>query len=393
MRKQRLINKDWMVALTLVWLSLAAACGQFKVGFETETTDLSLPTEAPVVDGADTSQGEIETATPAAPPAHRASGLVLGSYNISFYVDRAGQVVPLVDYPGAQLSVDKNQLLYAREEASGGMDDIYLLDLESGEERNLTQTPDRGEGAPVWWPAHPELVFFVSGEMQGMGYAENPTVVGLDGSGYQVLDDTQGGPNSLSEDGTMIAYGGFDFEGVIYHWNGQREAFDPAAYGVTVDKVFKPAFSPDGRYLAWKVSGDLNGDGELSTGLAIFDLQEQSAELIHVYTVQGGGMVPHYISWSPDGSWIAYVTFGEGPAVGRESNLWVMRPDGGEETYIDSGLSPTWSPDGQQLAYVRATMSGEIGLHIAETGSWAHSPVDDLPFPETVQFIMNWITP
>lgn len=139
------------------------------------------------------------------------------------------------------------------------------------------------------------------------------------------------------------------------------------------------------------MAGDLNGDGGHVNGLAVFDLKKRTAQLMHVYTVQGGGMVPHYIAWSPDGTWIAFVTFGEGPAVGREPNLWVLRPDGSQETFVDIGLAPTWSPEGNSLAYVHTTMEGEMGLRIADVESWEFTPIDDLSFPDTVHFIMGWI--
>jgi len=394
---EELKGQIWIIPALIVWMTSGASCGRIEVGFEgTDTQSVTQTTnvEATDVVGLTPTQNslDVDLLTPLA-PAHKASGLVLGSPSETFYVDIAGKVVPLVDQPQAQLSSTHDQVLFARDEPSSGMNDIWLLDKVSGEERNLTQTPDRDEVSPQWWPAHPEFVFLVSGEEIGMGNAQRPTIVGLDGTGYRVIDEKQGGPFSLSPDGAFIAYGGFDEIGVIYHWDGDREVFDPRDYGLNVDKIFQPSFSPDGRYLAWQVAGDLNGDGNYANGLAVFDLKERTAQLMHVYTVQGGGMVPHYIAWSPDGTWIAFVTFGEGPAVGREPNLWVLRPDGNQETFVDIGLAPTWNPEGQSLAYVHTTMEGEMGLRIADVESWKFTPIDDLPFPDVVHFIMGWIQP
>jgi len=387
----------WIIPALIVWVMIGASCGRSEVGFEgadTQSVTSTTSVKATDVVGLTPTQNslEVDLLTPQA-PAHRASGLVLGSPSETFYVDIAGQVVSLVDQPQAQLRSTHDQVLFARVEPSSGMNDIWLLDQVSGDERNLTQTPDRDEVSPQWWPAHPEFVFFVSGEEIGMGNAQRPTIVGLDGTGYRVIDEKQGGSFSLSPDGTLIAYGGFDEIGIIYHWDGDREVFDPREFGLNVDKVFQPSFSPDGRYLAWEVAGDLNVDGGYANGLAVFDLKERTAQLMHVYTVQGGGMFPHYIAWSPDGTWIAFVTFGEGPAVGREPNLWVLHPDGSQETFVDIGLAPTWSPEGHRLAYVHTTMEGEMGLRIADVESWEFTPIDDLPFPDTVHFIMGWIQP
>jgi Tol biopolymer transport system component len=393
MRVQKMMTQVWLIPTLIGCMVFCTACGRNEVGIEgSETQDMAQATSAEATDdvGLTPTQSilDVDLVTPQT-PVHKASGLVLGSQSETFYVDVAGQVVTLVDQPHAQLNSTHDQVLFAREEPSSGMSDIWLLDKVSGEERNLTQTPDRDEIFPQWWPAHPEIVFFVSGKEIGMTNPQWPTIVGLDGTGYRVIDENQGGSFSLSPDGALIAYGG----SFIYHWDGDREVFEPKDYGLNVEKTFQPSFSPDGRYLAWKVAGDLNADGGYANGLAVFDLKERTAKLMHVYTVQGGGMIPHYIAWSPDGAWIAYVTFGEGPAVGREPNLWVLRPDGSQEMFIDIGLEPTWSPDGQSLAYIHATMEGERGLRIADVESWNFTPIDDLPFPDTADFIMDWIQP
>ncbi|MGB2963013.1 MAG: hypothetical protein WBB69_03415 [Anaerolineales bacterium] len=396
MAKQYLKFKLWIIPVLLIWMAISTSCERVEGGEDQETPALPQATVpvATLEDNQSSSEdGEPEDLSTPQSPEHLVSGLVLGSMSETFYVDLTGQVVLLVDQTLAQLNADHDLVLFAREDPANYKNDIWILDLESGEEQNLTQTPDRDEIFPQWWPAHPEMAFFVSGEETGMMNSEQPTIVNLDGSGYQVLDENQGGPNTLASDGTMIAYGGFDQVGVIYHWDGKFEDFYPEDYGLNVEKIFQPAFSPDGRFLAWKVAGDLNGDGSYAIGLAIFDLQERTAILTHVYIVQGGGMVPHYVAWSPDGSWIAYVTFGEGPAVEREPNLWILRPDGSQEMFVDIGLDPTWSPDGSSLAYIRTTMEGEQGLQIMDLKSLSITPIDDLSFPGALNFIIDWIQP
>jgi len=388
MGKKYIKARVWIIPILIISVAIGVACGRVENDLEEIETQVSPQTTAPET----TSEVADELPTPQE-PAHMASGLVLSSYSETFYVDVNGQVVSLVDQPHAQLSETRDQVLFAREDPSNYKSDIWLLDLESGQEHNLTQTSDRDEIFPQWWPAHPEIVFFESGEETGMMNNSLPTIVKLDGSGYQILDENRGGPTAFSPTGESIAYGGYGPDGIIYHWSGDLEVFDPVDYGLNVEKILQPAFSPDGRYLAWKVTGDLKGDGAYAIGLAIFDLQEQTAIVTHIYIVQGGGMVPHYVSWSPDGNWIAYVTFGEEPAVGREPNLWLLRSDGSQEMYLDTGLEPAWSPDGLRLAYIRTTLEGEIGLRIVDVESLSITAVDDLPFPDSVNFIMDWIQP
>ena len=388
MSKKYIKARVWIIPILIISVAIGAACGRVENDLEGIETQVIPQTTLPEA----TSAVADELPTPQE-PAHMASGLVLSSSSETFYVDVNGQIVSLVDQPHAQLSETRDQVLFAREDPSNYKSDIWLLDLESGQEHNLTQTSDRDEIFPQWWPAHPEIVFFESGEETGMMNNQLPTIVNLDGSGYRVLDENRGGPTAFSPTGESIAYGGFGQDGIIYHWSGDKEVFNPEDYGLNAEKIFQPSFSPDGRYLAWKVAGDLNGDGGYTIGLAIFDLKEQTAIVTHIFTVQGGGMVPHYVSWSPDGNWIAYVTFGEGPAVGREPNLWILRPDGSQEMYIDLGIEPAWSPDSKSLAYVRTSMEGEVGLRIVDVESLSITAIDDLPFPNGVNFIMDWIQP
>ena len=57
-------------------------------------------------------------------------------------------------------------------------------------------------------------------------------------------------------------------------------------------------------------------------------------------------------SWSPDGSWIAYVRRTPGTAV-RE--IWLMRPDGSQRHPVTSqggrAFTPAWSPDSARIVF------------------------------------------
>jgi Tol biopolymer transport system component len=63
--------------------------------------------------------------------------------------------------------------------------------------------------------------------------------------------------------------------------------------------------------------------------------------------------------WSPDGRWIAFMSFG---------GIFRVHPDGTEpQLIIRDGYFPTWSPDGSMLMYVIKT-----GNPIAITGPSDH---------------------
>jgi hypothetical protein len=186
----------------------------------------------------------------------------------------------------------------------------------------------------------------------------------------------------------MIAYGGFDNLGKIYRWGIGPEVFDPTTYGLAVEKLYQPAWAPDGRHLAWKVGGDLTGEGTWQMGVAVFDLQAETAQLFHVFQPVGG-MFPHYLTWSPDGDHLAFVTFQEPPATGRTPNLWLIDAGTGDEVYVGAGADPVWSPDGGRLAFsLVGDESASVAVVDADTGQLL-----DVALPSDIRAVSGWIDP
>jgi Tol biopolymer transport system component len=325
--------------------------------------------------------------TESAPDAPSA-GLIYATADGLWGIAGDGSPVPLIDQPGAQISPDGRRAVFSAGLGTEESSDVWLADLETGERRNLTNTPDRDEVNPIWWPGRPEVIVFGSGVGMEIPDAGYPTVVRTDGSDYEVLDTEQGGPRALSPDGRSVAYGGYDAGGSIYRWGEGPEPFEPARYGLAVEKLYEPAWRPDGRRLAWKVGGELTGEGTWQIGIALFDLDAETAELLHPYEPVGGTFDAGP-AWSPDGEWLAFVTHQEPPAEGRLPNLWVVRPEDGQETYVGAGVTPTWSPGGQRLAYVDVDGDG-AALAIAEAGTWQVGQVD---LPHEIDSITGWLPP
>ena len=380
-------------ALALASLAvLVAGCARAGRGDET-----SLPSTVAVTQdmpATDVPEAPVPTPTEAvAPPAVATAGLTFSTAEGLWLIDRAGAAGLVVDSAQARVSPDGTKVAFLMQDPTSGDDDVWLLDRATGERTNLTHTTDRFETVPMWWPGRPDVVVFGSDLGIGMENADYPTMVGLDGGGYQVLDPNLGGPRALAPDGSAIAYGGYEAPGAIYRWGSGIEPFNPTDFGISAEKLFQPAWSPDGRQLAWLVGGDLEGQGTYRSGLAVFDLGAKAGSLMHVFAPAGGGTFPQDVIWSPDGTWIAFVTFGEAPATGRAPNLWVIHPDGSGETYVGEGLNPVWSPDGAHLAYLRTGADGAQEIWMAETGSW-HA--EQLNLPDEARrtlFLMGWVQP
>lgn len=368
-----------LAPLLLIAASLTiAACGRSVASVDPSGEEINPTTE---------------TDEPLA-PAHPAAGLTFSTYEGTWLIDARADVVLLTGQSMARISPDGQWIAYEAEDSTAGTSDIWLVEMGTGAVRNLTNTPDRYEVNPMWWPGREDQVVFGSDPdpLDGVWNSEYPTVTGLDGSGYQVLDENGGGLRSLSPDGQAIAYGGYDSPGAIYRWGEGVETFDPPEYGVNAQKLFQPAWSPDGRLLAWNIGGDLISDGGYYRGVAVFDLEARTGRFFHIFTPEGGGMVLSYLEWSPDGEWLAFVTFSEPPAAGRAPNLWVIRPDGSEETYVGEGLDPTWSYDSEWLASLRTNDAGQQELSLAEVGTWEMQVVD-LPHTDQINFLLDWFRP
>lgn len=268
------------------------------------------------------------------------SGLVVLAENALWKVNAKGQLEPLLEVePGAssfQLSPDGFQVLYDAIPASGEgyENDLWLVDLATGDSRNLTQNPGRDERCALWWPARPTVVVF---SYRVEGSFECGRLVALDlqsGDSRTLLEDTI---SSLlpapSPDGRTIAFTDIG-NAWLYRWEeGEAESLDPARFGLTVEKFF--------------------------------DLAATSAAVLHTYEPVGCEALPEPPVWSPDGRWIAYTVYcAEGMGV------YVLRPDEPEEHYLGTGGSPPiWSPDGRWLAFKRGFKEDE-GVWIASTQDW-----------------------
>jgi Tol biopolymer transport system component len=196
------------------------------------------------------------------------------------------------------------------------------------------------------------------------------TTVQTDGSDYRVLGEQWSiGYPAPAPDGRTIAY---DQEGEawLYRWGTGAEPFDPERYGLSVQAMANPAWSPDGERLAWIVS--ILQDGSQRMSIGVFDLRAGTSQLVGQTFEWHVGYWPAAPVWSPDGRWLAYDAVRM--AEGSDPALWVYRASGGEEHFLGMGAHPRWSPDGQWLSFNRGS-----DLFLTEVGVWQPQEVDLLP--------------
>ena len=324
-------------------------------------------------------------------------GLIYQAADKLWHVNADGQSVQVFAYPAANqytawpaISPDGDRVLYTEE------NDIWLTDSATGERRNLTQTPDRIECCAQWWPGQSDAILFSSWTVENVGPSGGyPTVVQLDGSEYKVLDETQSAYAlpAPSPDDETVAY---DRVGQpwLYKTGTGPEPFDLTLFGLTSDSdvsVVSPAWSPDGRRLAWIIGGC--GQFECQSDIGVFDLEAQTVQFVHPYSPVGRGGQPPAPVWSPDGRWLAFSALA---MDADDAGLWVVRIDGqSEEKYrLGAVLSradphPIWSPDGRWLAFSSTPQEVGSGLWLAEVGTWALYSLD---MPPDAQLV-NWVSP
>jgi hypothetical protein len=385
----------WIFTLTL------SGCGlrpSFTVSTTAPATEATISTQAAAPAATQTSAiVEIQPLTAAlagdisyTPGDGLPPGLLytLGAGNGLWIVDANGKPQLLNDQYQPLLSPDGTQILYNI--AYEG--DIWLADLATGSKRNLTNSPDRIESGYRWWPGNPGVIIFQyqPGNEGGMspGYL---AMMRTDGSGYQVLDDQTGlmGSAAPSPDGTAIAYdrGG---EPMLYDLDQGIQPLLFSEYGLTPGKTVNPAWSPDGQMLAWIVLSGYQ-TSENVNGVAVLNLATHQGILLHPRPIAGGGALPE-ATWSPDGKWLALVSFAE---AGRAAPvIWMLSSDGAQEIPLGNGVAPVWSPDSRFIAFSQTPSgaSSYLGdrVFLAEVGTWQPIQLSLEAGAKVVGWVRTW---
>ena len=255
------------------------------------------------------------------------------------------------------------------------MDDdrrLWLVDLADGRERQLAEGTNLS-GLHLWSDAHTLLlgVYLSAAESEGFSTGHVATL-DIDSGQLQIIDEeylSLGRP-AMSPDGQSIAYDISAFSagasnGRIYHPDSGSQPLDPALFdglaGERPCNLFNPAWSPDGRQLAWLCSG------EAGSRLVVFDLIRQTAMTVFTWQPAQFGALPLSPVWSVDGKWLAIEIWANNE---DESGLWVLPADGTlARLHVPTGHQPLWL-NATQLVYadLDENMNGDIKLFDLDFG-------------------------
>tara|TARA_R110002126_G_scaffold228815_2_gene373163 strand:- start:4457 stop:5170 length:714 start_codon:yes stop_codon:yes gene_type:complete len=117
---------------------------------------------------------------------------------------------------------------------------------------------------------------------------------------------------------------------------------------IEVPRDEAPAWSPDGKYIAYNHYNPEPDEDESIYSLRLLDMETLESSLI----LDGFAFNPN---WSPDGQWLAF----------NGGDIFKIRPDGTDLqqiTNVGSAFFPSWSPDGKTISYSRSGSQEEVGI-------------------------------
>ncbi len=248
------------------------------------------------------------------------------------------------------------------------------------------------DGFPSWSPDGKQILF------SRYGGDASPEKTGLwlvspEGGEARQLTTVIGEHPDWSPDGRYIVFDGDYGNSILQVPASGGTPVRIVPESIPVEQGGQPKWSPDGSRIAFKAGSDLwvlevstgelekvyNGDGKRPVpscwspdGKEIYvfllDTEIQIAPILAISTTGVGyrqvtpeqDAVYRYAALSPDGTLLAVTK-----CAGRDCNLWVMSPDGGNQLPItldpnyDDG--PSWSPNGRSIAFV-STRSGNFNI-------------------------------
>jgi Tol biopolymer transport system component len=285
---------------------------------------------------------------------------VPGGPEIVLLDPESGEVTRLSNSPARGLSPrwspDRRYIAYLTDDAVSV--EINLRDLKEGTTRRLTDSAGVLQ-PPLWSPDGKRLAFVSEREGNAEVY-----VISADGTDetrltFNTVPDFLG---DWSPDGEWLVFYSEGPGGDSGLWLRNPQGVN--LIRLTRGNDTQPAWSPDNQRIAFvRTQGD-NQDIFIVDKARTGGWRGQVEEI----RLTRGPARAGSPAWSPDGRYIAYVSYVEGNA-----EIYTMRADGSEQERLTRNatddLSPVWSPDGKRIAFVSHLYGwGEIFVMDADGG-------------------------
>lgn len=232
-------------------------------------------------------------------------------------------------------------------------DDIWLWHRFTGEQQNLTNTPEQVECCAELWESDSTKIHYLRNPGFGSGVpvlydlVSGKETVLSQGPTDQTMSEMAGSPN-----GRYFAYSLNGTELWLYDDETQTAtAVDFSAYpaldGYQIARLGSPSWSPSSTHIAVYMA--LQSEEEpWQIALIVFDVEGNMAWRYRPHNNIGRDGWFSAAQWNPDGSWIAFVTE---DVDQTQAGVWLINTAFNVEKQIPGASNPIWSPDGQELIY------------------------------------------
>lgn len=254
--------------------------------------------------------------------------------------------------------------------------DIYIMDRDGSNVRNITDSPAR-EGIPIHAPGQDKLIF--ASDQDG----STLDVFSIDLDGNNISNLTQASesnelPLAWSPDGAYVIFAS--------DRNGTSQIFLMEPSGAEVLNLSERDAAQS--FDDWLEEADqflLTTGSEIGPSLLITNLDGTTHQAVTDGSYPAGGG-----NWSPDGQKIAYMAIGP---EGSSLDIFVSDMTGGDAVNLTQSASndsfPRWSPDGSKIAFI-SDRDGNSEIYVMDADGSNQTNLTNSPGQESVQGDYAW---
>jgi len=221
---------------------------------------------------------------------------------------------------------------------------LWSINRDGADQRQLTNSPHK-DHSPCVSPDGRSIYFTSTRSGSNQVWRMNS-----DGSNQTPLTKTEGGlPIFVSPDGQWVYYEANRLQTL---WKVSSETGEEIQ--VSEHKIFRPAFSADGRFVAFFTSNKVK-----KPGIAVMDIADKN--IVKTLDFADAQSLPVRIAWSPDNRTLSYVTWSEQGNTLWEQSLDEEHPRQVAGLGINEVEHYSLAPDGNSYIFTR--------------GEWLHNAV------------------